>query len=159
MTKYYSRGLICFLSFLLFLINLFYFTILYWLCHTLTWICHGCTCVLHPEPLPTSLPILSLWVIPVHQPRASCITHRTWTGDLFHIWYYMFQCHSPKSTHPRPLPQSPKDCSIHLCLFCCLAYTYRKLVEDCKSNKGFVYDENQLGDILNSKNAHTENDS
>ena len=34
----------------------------------------------------------------------------------------MFQCHSPKSSHPRPLPQSPKDCSIHLCLFCCLAY-------------------------------------
>ena len=23
---------------------------------------------------------------------------------------------------PPPLPQSPKDCSIHLCLFCCLAY-------------------------------------
>ena len=23
--------------------------------------------------------------------------------------------------HPLPLPQSPKDCSIHLCLFCCLA--------------------------------------
>ena len=35
---------------------------------------------------------------------------------------YMFQCHSPKSSHPRPFPQSPKDCSIHLCLFCCLAY-------------------------------------
>ena len=35
---------------------------------------------------------------------------------------YRFQCHSPKSSHPRPLPQSPKDCSIHLCLFCCLAY-------------------------------------
>ena len=35
---------------------------------------------------------------------------------------YMFQCHSPKSSHARPLPQSPKDCSIHLCLFCCLAY-------------------------------------
>ena len=34
----------------------------------------------------------------------------------------MFQCHSPKSSHPLPLPQSPKDCSIHLCLFCCLAY-------------------------------------
>ena len=25
-------------------------------------------------------------------------------------------------SHPLPLPQSPKDCSIHLCLFCCLAY-------------------------------------
>ena len=34
----------------------------------------------------------------------------------------MFQCHSPKSSHPLPLPQSPKDCSIHQCLFCCLAY-------------------------------------
>ena len=26
----------------------------------------------------------------------------------------MVQCHSPKSSHPRPLPQSSKDCSIHL---------------------------------------------
>ena len=34
----------------------------------------------------------------------------------------MFQCHSPKSSHPCPLPQTPKDCSIHLCLFCCLSY-------------------------------------
>ena len=37
---------------------------------------------------PTSLPIPSLWVIPVHQPQTSCIIHWTWTGDLFHIWYY-----------------------------------------------------------------------
>ena len=36
----------------------------------------------------TSLPISSLWVIPVHQPQASCIMHRTWTGDSFLIWYY-----------------------------------------------------------------------
>ena len=35
---------------------------------------------------------------------------------------HMFQCFSLKSSHPRLLPQSPKDCSIHLCLFCCLAY-------------------------------------
>ena len=35
---------------------------------------------------------------------------------------YMFQCHSPKSSHPLTLPQSPKDCSIHQCLFCCLVY-------------------------------------
>ena len=33
---------------------------------------------------------------------------------------YMFLCHSPKSSHPLPLPQSPKDCSIHQCPFCCL---------------------------------------
>ena len=34
---------------------------------------------------PSSLPVPSLWVIPVHQPQASCILHRTWTGDSFHI--------------------------------------------------------------------------
>ena len=39
---------------------------------------------------------------------------------ISHMIIYMFQCHSPKSSHP--LPQSPKDCSIHLCLFCSLAY-------------------------------------
>ena len=35
---------------------------------------------------------------------------------------YVLQCHSPKSSHPLPLPQSPKDCSIHLCLFEYLIY-------------------------------------
>ena len=37
------------------------------------------------NPPPTSLPVPSLWVIPVHQPQASCILHRTWTGDSFLI--------------------------------------------------------------------------
>ena len=43
--------------------------------HTLTWISHGFTCVPPPDPPPTSLPIPSLWVFPVHQPWAvvSCI--------------------------------------------------------------------------------------
>ena len=34
---------------------------------------------------------------------------------ISHMILYMFQCHSPKSSHSHPLPQSPKDC------FCCLA--------------------------------------
>ena len=41
---------------------------------------------------------------------------------ISYMVFYMFHCHSPKSSHPLPLPQSPKDCSIHLCLSCCLAY-------------------------------------
>ena len=73
------------------------------------------------NPPPTSLPIPSLWVIPVHQPQASCILHQTWTDDSFLIWYYTcFNAILPN--HPPPTPHSPKDCSIHLCLFCCLAY-------------------------------------
>ena len=37
------------------------------------------------NPTPTSLPVPSLWVIPVHQPQASCILHQTWTDDSFLI--------------------------------------------------------------------------
>ena len=40
------------------------------------------------NPPPSSLPVPSLWVGPVHQSQASSIMHRTWTGDSFHIWYY-----------------------------------------------------------------------
>ena len=35
----------CLFVFLICIFTLFYFTILYWFCHTLTWIHHGCTCV------------------------------------------------------------------------------------------------------------------
>ena len=42
------------------------------------------------NPPPSSLPIPSLWVVPVHQPQASSIVHRTWTGNSFHIWYYTY---------------------------------------------------------------------
>ena len=35
---------------------------------------------------------------------------------------YMLECHSPTSSHPLPLPLSPKVRYTHLCLFSCLAY-------------------------------------
>ena len=40
------------------------------------------------NPPPSSLPIPSLWVVPLHQPQASSIVHWTWTGDSFCIWFY-----------------------------------------------------------------------
>ena len=49
-------------------------------------------------------------------------------SDKIHFFFisymilYMFRCHSPKSSHPLPFPQSAKDCSIHLRFFCYLAY-------------------------------------
>ena len=43
-------------------------------------------------------------------------------SSILHMVISMFQCYSLKSSHPRLLPQSPKDCFLCLCLFCCLAY-------------------------------------
>ena len=99
-------------------IYIFYFTIFYWFCHISTWICHGCTRVPHPES-PSRLPLGH-----PSAPAPSTLYHALnldW-WSVSHMIIHMFQCHSTKASHPRPLPQSPKDCSTYLCLFCCLAY-------------------------------------
>ena len=94
---------------------------MYWFCHISTKICHRYTCVPHPEPplllSPRTIPLDHL------SAPAPSIQYHALNLDWRFISYmilYMFQYHSPKSSHPFPLPQSPKVCSIHLCLFCCL---------------------------------------
>ena len=83
------------------------------------------TCSPSWTPSPTSLlpPHIFLLGHP-SAPALSILYHASNLDWWFvsHMIVYMFKCHSPKSSHPRPLPQSPKDCSILLCLFCCLAY-------------------------------------
>ena len=57
-------------------------------------------------------------------PALSSLSHASnldWRSISYMV-IYMFQSYSFKSSHPRRLPQSPKDCSSYLCLFCCLAY-------------------------------------
>ena len=130
------------LSFIYYYYYSFYFTILYWFCHTSTWICHGCTRVPHPEP-PSHHPP---HIIPLGHPSAPApsILYPASNLDWQFVSYmilYMFQCHSPKSSHPLPLPQSPKDCSIHLCLFCSLTYRvidYYLLKKCCRSPQGLL---------------------
>ena len=88
----------------------FNFTILYWFCHISTWIRHRYTCVPHPEPSSLLLPC----TIPLGRPSAPApsIQYHASNLDWWLVSYmvlFMFQCHSPKSSHPLPLPQSPKD--------------------------------------------------
>ena len=99
------------------------FTILYWFCQISKWICHRYTCVPHPEPSSHLPP----HTIPLGRPSAPApsVQYRASNLDWWLISYmilYMFQCHSPKSSHPLPLPQSPKDCSVLQCFFCCLVH-------------------------------------
>ena len=82
-----------------------------------------CTRVPHPEPPSYHPP----HTIPLGHPSAPApsILYPALNLDwrfVSHVILYMFHCHSPKSSYPLPLPQSPKDCSIRLGLFCCLAY-------------------------------------
>ena len=93
-----------FFNFILFL----NFTILYWFCQISKWIHHRYTCVPHPEP--SSL--LPPHTIPLGHPSTPapsiqyCASNLDWRLISYMI-VYMFQCHSPKSSHPLPLPQSP----------------------------------------------------
>ena len=100
-----------------------YLTILYWFCHTSTCIHHGCIRVLHPEPL-SQLPPHPIPLDHTSVPAPSILYHAlnlNWQSISYMI-IYMFQWYSLKSSHPHLLPQSPKVCSLHLCLSCSRAY-------------------------------------
>ena len=113
--------------FFIYFILFFYFTILYWFCHSSTWIHHGCTCVPNPE-FPSHLPPHT---IPLGHPSTpapsilSTASNLDWQFVSYMI-LYIFQCHSPKSSCPLPLPQSPKDfyASVSLLLSRIQGYCY-----------------------------------
>ena len=114
-----------FLIFLFFKIYYYFFTLQY--CIGFATHQHESTTGIYVFPIVNPLPPTLPTTIPLGHPSAPApsILHPASNLDWQFISYmilYMFQCHSPKSSHPIPLPQSPKDCSIHLCLFCCLAY-------------------------------------
>ena len=82
---------------------------MYWFCHISKWICHRHTCVPHPEP--SSL--LPPHTIPLGHPSAPAPSIQYHASNLdwqfiSHMILYMFQCHSPKSSHPLPLPESKR---------------------------------------------------
>ena len=116
-----------FLFFLFYFIFKLYNIVLFH--QTSKWIRHRYTCVPHPEPSS----FLPPHTLPLGRPSAPAPSnqYRASNLDWWLISYmilYMFQCHSPKSPHPLPLPQSPKDWSIYtsvsLLLSCTQGYCY-----------------------------------
>ena len=79
------------------------------------YMCYPSWTLLPPHTIPLGRPSAPA---PGIQYRASNLDWRL----VPYMILYIFQCHSPKSSHPLPLPQSPKDCSIHQCLVYCLIY-------------------------------------
>ena len=71
-----------------------------------------------PPPFPSHPPGSSQCTSPGHPVLSIKLAWRS----ASHMIIYTFQCYLLKPSHPCLLSQSPKDCSIYLCLFCCLAY-------------------------------------
>ena len=72
-------------------------------------------------------PSWTLHLLPPSAPAPS-IQYRASNLDWRLVSYmilYMFQCHSAKSYHPHPLPQSPKVCSISVSLLLSRIQGYR----------------------------------
>ena len=76
--------------------------------------------ILNPPSI--SLPIPSLWVIAVHQPRAPCLMHQTWTGDSFHIYYTCFNAILPN--HPTlTLSHRVQKTVLYICVSFAVSHT------------------------------------
>ena len=81
------------------------------------------TCVPKHEPA-SHLPPHNISLGYPHAPAPSMLYPASdidWRFNSYMV-VYMLECHSPKSSHPLPLPLSSKVRYTHLCLFCCLAY-------------------------------------
>ena len=95
----------------------------------------------HP---PTSLPTPSLWVIPVHQPRASCILHWTWTGD----WFYLVKALSWTSRNEQTERELKHRASVseNWSIHFVLSYLMRE--------PGLVFKNSVQGHLISPTNCH-----
>ena len=118
---YKTRRLSSLLLFFYFLLLYFilYFTLQYCIGFAIHW--HESTMGVTWVPNPETPSHLSPRIISLGHPSAPApsLLYPVSNLDWWFVSYmivYMFQCHSPKSSQPLPLPQSPKVCFIYLCL-------------------------------------------
>ena len=120
-TDVFSLCLLIWQSIVFYFKKLFYFMFIYLFIFILKSLI--LTCVPKHEP-PSHLPPHNISLGHPHAPAPSILYPASdvdWWFDSYMI-VYMLECHSPKSSHPLPLPLSPKVHYTYLCLFSCLAY-------------------------------------
>jgi len=106
------------------LLLLFYFTILYWFCHTSTCIHHGCTCVPHPEP-PSHLPPHT---IPLDHSSGGAPDSMQGTVNLEKIFESPLDCKEIKPVDPEG---NQPWMNIHW-KYCCWSWSSRTLAAWCE---------------------------
>jgi len=100
----------------------FYFTILYWFCHTSACNCHGCTHVPHPEP-PSRLPPHT---IPLGHPRAPTpsFLYPASNLDWWFISYMILYFNAILPDHPPPpTPTESKKTVLYICVSFAVSHT------------------------------------
>ena len=107
-----QEGFIFLIFFLLFFLILFYLTLQYCIGFAIYQNESATDIHVFPilNPTPSSLP--PPHTIPLGRPSAPAPSIQYCASNLdcrliSYMILYMFQCHSPKSPHPLPLPQSP----------------------------------------------------
>ena len=136
----------------LFLNLIYYFTLQYCIGFTIHWL--ESSMGVHVSPI-LNLPFhLPPHPIPLGHPSAPALSTLSHASNLdwwfiSHMIIYMFQCHSPKSSHPHPLPQREKIFSrgLHINLL-------RKFLLICNTKVNSI-DENQFSSVSNQNNSIT----